>query len=830
MKILKLILKGYTRLQLNQIAEFVYTPTDSIQIIIGTNGSGKSSILEELSPLPADSKYYFKGGSKEIWITKGKNTYAIKSSFDKKDSHSFIENDIELNDGGTVTVQLELVRKYFSYTPETHKLALGHMKFHAMKPPQRKDLFMKLADANYDYAIAYYNRLKQRYNDTVSGLRLERKRIVTESTKVLPQEEFDRIKEETKDLHSSLDFLMEHRVPPNGSNGPIEQQLRVVEQTLSQITKSHCRRYYDLASEPVLDIDQLRSELDDIKAIIRSYELTNTRLFEEFEKINEAYQTLQLSHSKNIFTLDSQIRNEESMIEELLSKRSLRAEPHPNPELALEIIQTHEDRLITLLEALPGNQDKIYSRAKLDTYREQQAEIDEKLRITKGFIVEKQGTLQHYESMKSEGTTECPNCKHSWIRGYNPIAVSSLKDSLETLEKDRVILQQLSDEVATKIAGIYSYFNKYQAFIAATNQLPVLNPLWDHLNKTESIINNPSIAMQEIKNYSKDLAYEIKCVAARARIKELTDLVSVSKLTVNLDFDKTKERKEQLEEQIAKDQKDYNRTIERKNYLDRTIASILAITDSREQLSKLIDQHASLNSELEENTRRLIYSDFVREIQSMLARSENVLRESEGQYRVIASIQANIDQLEVQERILKIVLKELSPTEGLIAEGLFGFMRIFVKQMNEIIQRIWTYPLKVMPCSVEEGQKLDLNYKFPVFVNKQEKPKDDVSEGSTAMKEVIDLAFTITAMKALKLGDFPLFLDEFGHSMDPVHKEATTSLINTIMQQESFSQLFMISHDMLQYGSLTNTQVLVLCADNITIPKHCVYNTHVTMN
>lgn len=830
MKILKLILKGYTRLQLNHIAEFVYTPTDPIQIIIGTNGCGKSSILEELSPLPAESKYYFKGGSKEIWIAKGKNTYVIKSSFEKKDTHSFIENDIELNDGGTVTVQLELVRKYLGYTPETHRLALGHIKFNELRPPQRKDLFMKLEHANHEYAVAYYNRLKQRYNDIVSGLRLERKRIVTESTKVLPQEEFDRIKEETKDLHACLDFLMEHRVPPNGSNSPLEQQLRVIEQTLSQITKSHCRRYNDLANEPVLDIDQLRSEVDDLKAIIRSYELTNTRLFEEFEKVNEAYNTLQMSHSRNIFTLDSQIRTEESIIEELMGKRSLRTEPHVNPELALEVIQSNENHLITLLEALPSNQDKIYSRAKLDQYREQQTEIDEKLRITKGFIAEKQGTLQHYESMKSEGTTECPNCKHLWIRGYNPIAVSSLKDSLETLEKDRVVLQQLSDEVATKIAGIYSYFNKYQAFIAATNKLPVLNPLWDYLNKTESVISNPSIAMQEIKNYSKDLAFEIKCQTARNKIKELTELVSVSKLTVNLDFDKTKERKEELEAQIAKDQKDYNRTIERKSYLDKTIASILAITESREQLTKLIEQHTSLNAELEENTRRLIYSDFVREVQSMLARSENVLRESEGQYRVIAAIQDNINQLETQERLLKITMKELSPTEGLIAEGLFGFMRLFVKQMNEIIQRIWTYPLKVMPCSVEEGQKLDLNYKFPVFVNKQEKPKDDVSEGSTAMKEVIDLAFTITAMKALKLGDCPLFLDEFGHSMDPVHKQATTNLINTIMQQESFSQLFMISHDALQYGSLSNTQVLVLCADNITIPKHCVYNTHVTMN
>ena len=830
MKILKLILKGYTRLQLNQITEFVYTPTDSIQIIIGTNGSGKSSVLEELSPLPADSKYYFKGGSKEIWISKGKNNYVIKSSFDKKDSHSFIENDIELNDGGTITVQLELVKKYFRYTPETHRLALGHMKFHAMKPPQRKDMFMKLADANYDYAIAYFNRLKQRYNDVVSALRESRRRIVTETIKVLPQEEFDRIKEETKDLHACLDFLMENRIPPNGSNTSIEQQLSATEQTLTQLAKSLSKRFVELNNFEELDIEVLKGQLDDTKAIIRSYELTNTRLFEEFEKVNEAFNTLQLSHNRNLFTLDSQIRTEEDIIAEMMGKRSLKTEPHVNPQLALEVLNSNEDRLITLLESLPANAEKIYSRVMLDNFRAEQAAVEEKLRIVKNHISERQGTLQHYESLKNEGSTECPNCKHSWIRGYNLLAVTSTRDALEQSEKERAALQAQADALALKITDIYNYFSKYQAFINATNALPALTPLWDYLNQKESIINNPAIAMQEIKLYAKDLAYEIKCESSKNRIKELTELVTGSKLVPNLDYDLTKERKEELEAKIAKDQKDYNLTVERNKRLDYAINAINTFNETKAQLQKLVERHEQLNDELIENTRRLIYTDFVRDIQSMLARSENVLRESEGQYRIIAHIQSTIDQMEVQERVLKLALKELSPTEGLIAEGLFGFMRIFVKQMNEIIQRIWTYPLKVMPCSVEEGQKLDLNYRFPVFVNKQEKPKDDISEGSTAMKEVIDLAFTVTAMKALHLGDCPLFLDEFGHSMDPVHKEATTTLINTIMQQESFSQLFMISHDMLQYGSLTNTQVLVLCADNITIPKHCVYNTHVTMN
>ncbi len=60
MKIQKLVLKHYKRLQLNQITEFTFIPKETIQIVIGTNGSGKSSVMAELSPLPPDPKDYLK--------------------------------------------------------------------------------------------------------------------------------------------------------------------------------------------------------------------------------------------------------------------------------------------------------------------------------------------------------------------------------------------------------------------------------------------------------------------------------------------------------------------------------------------------------------------------------------------------------------------------------------------------------------------------------------------------------------------------------------------------------------------------------------------------
>lgn len=95
------------------------------------------------------------------------------------------------------------------------------------------------------------------------------------------------------------------------------------------------------------------------------------------------------------------------------------------------------------------------------------------------------------------------------------------------------------------------------------------------------------------------------------------------------------------------------------------------------------------------------------------------------------------------------------------------------------------------------------------------------------MKEIINLAFKITAMKYMNLLDTPLYLDEFGSAMDNGHRNEVISLIKTFSEQRTFSQMFIVSHDVTQYSSLPNAQVCVICNDNIITPQH--YNEHVTM-
>jgi ABC-type hemin transport system ATPase subunit len=85
-------------------------------------------------------------------------------------------------------------------------------------------------------------------------------------------------------------------------------------------------------------------------------------------------------------------------------------------------------------------------------------------------------------------------------------------------------------------------------------------------------------------------------------------------------------------------------------------------------------------------------------------------------------------------------------------------------------------------------------------------------------------------MQYLGLADHPLFLDEFGRTFDPAHKHASIGIIKTLIDQNVFPQVFMISHDYYQYGGLANSQIIVLNDLNVAPPAGAIVNQHVTMS
>lgn len=200
-------LVGYKRLMLNNIKHFRMTPESRIQLILGTNGSGKSSLIAELSPLPAVSSNYTKDGSKTISITSNGDEYILKSTFLNGQSHSFVKNGEELNKGGTVTVQKELVMSTFGIDQSIHDLMTGVDRFTTMSPAKRRELLTKLCDKDYTYALEVYSKLLEKQRDITGALKLAKKKLVVETSRLVDESKMVEFEESVKNLVSAIDKL-----------------------------------------------------------------------------------------------------------------------------------------------------------------------------------------------------------------------------------------------------------------------------------------------------------------------------------------------------------------------------------------------------------------------------------------------------------------------------------------------------------------------------------------------------------------------------------------------------------------------------------------------
>ena len=172
-----------------------------------------SSLLWELSPLPGNPKHFSKTGSKLIKIENNASHYVLQSNFQSKQTHSFVCDDVEHNPGGTISIQKELVFTHFGLTEDIHKILTEKETFTMMSYARRKEMFLKLCDTNYDYAISVYNKLKTQHRDVTGALKLTKKTLVLESEKLLQEHELASLQTEAQALHECLTQLLEYRKP-----------------------------------------------------------------------------------------------------------------------------------------------------------------------------------------------------------------------------------------------------------------------------------------------------------------------------------------------------------------------------------------------------------------------------------------------------------------------------------------------------------------------------------------------------------------------------------------------------------------------------------------
>jgi DNA repair exonuclease SbcCD ATPase subunit len=840
MRYTALILKHFKRFALNQISLFDLRPTEQIQLILGTNGSGKSSLLGELTPLPANAADYLKGGSKEIHISHRGSTYVLISSFESGNKHYFRKDDEELNPGGTQAVQKELCKQEFGVTPDTHELSTGLLRFTGMGPSHRREWYTRMSDVSFDYAIGVYDKLRKEHRSVVGALDLDKKQLVTEQSKIITEEEQQLLVNDVKDLHRELERLLEIKRRPDRPMDVVEEQRRLTERDLLELSnkllnlkvESPAHLYRDewgiLQPLEFKSIDGVNAYIDDLREQIAAQNAVMEKLVADHSKQKDTVEVLKKQGADGIESVRKKINEwAEKRVEAMKGLRLKLDFSHTDPVQAKRTIEAIKHDLEALVFELPVNTSKTFGSAVLGELKQSAQTLKDQHRRKVNEQAQLSARKQHAEEHREKGVTTCPKCNHSFHMGMSDAQMDELKKRLVIVGQEIEKLEEHLKKLEAAIAEQEEYGARYRAIIQLTRSTPALKPFWEYVAEKELLVNAPRSVMSTMQILENDVDLECMIDAMNAEIEELKKLLAKSEELGDQNLGEAVEKLNTLTTEIeahtkalAQSRRELNDFHTYRKQLQEAMALELKINVAMVTFE-------NLTHEAVETLRLSTIEQCFRQTQSTLARKEEVLKAVHQQKAIVEHLKTTIVRRTMEEEALKHCVRELSPTDGLIAEGLLGFIKNFTHQMNQLIRKIWAYPLEVLPCGISSERGAELDYKFPLMVGTRDNIVSDVSRGSSGMQEIVDLAFKVIGLKYLGLEHGTLMLDEFGKTLDLEHRTAAVMAIKMLMETKPFSQLFMISHYESHYGAFSNAQVCVLDARNIAVPK--THNTHVTI-
>jgi hypothetical protein len=805
MIIKKLEIQGFKRVFLSEINKLLYTPKEKIQMILGTNGSGKSQLLTQLTPLPANiNKDYKENGYKIIEIEYNNKTYILHSGVNGKNKHSFLVEDIELNPSGTGKVQQQLVKEHFNITPHIHQILLGNTKFTSMSAIERKKWITEISTIDYTYPIAVFNRLKQRHRDVVGGLKILQENIVKLENGLLSNEELKRLSLDRDKLNEFIEHLISLL-----SHDVQENQLST---TIKELHKYNEQLRYSLVNDTGL------GNTKDIIVLIEQKNQLITRNNKITHEMDQLAKIVESNTDKNTVL---------KTIEDLSLKL----------KVLTESVYVETTDLKTMISSFKGSYSDIVGilselleydqwNATKDNYTTLDNILTEKLTLKETMVnrlklIETE--ILGLEKLNTEeNQVECPKCSNIWRLNYDVNKHEVLKNDREqyllkitTLTKDivartkdldhikakRDIIKNIGNMVTTQLSlkPIFIYLLKGFSIYTESINIPLskleylsqdINK-WDEINQIELTLKEQEIALKEI-----ELSEKLK--------KEFNN-ISGDKLKIELDSN-TKQLN------VIK-----NDIIVVENILRREQMLKELVTKTTNQLAVVYsDKKKYLN---------LVRNNHLKELIGLLKEEyleiTNRITDATSYLDKIKEDRKRLDEYNKKEKVLKVLLKELSPNEGLIAKSINSFLNVFINDINKLINTVWSYDMYLLPCEVGEGN--DLDYKFRVRVNGAE-TIEDISKTSSSMQEMIDLAFKIVFMKYAGLQEAPLILDEFGRTFDAEHRVSAYATIDKIIANK-FSQLFIVSHYESLYGRFNNVDINILNSDGVDTDTINEYNT-----
>ena len=819
MKIIKLILNKYKRFTLTKPDVFEYVPEKKVQIILGTNGSGKSSLLSELTPIPPNKGDFRPGGCKEIHIEHNGKLYVLTGDFTKSPRYSFSVDGEELNPSGTLSIQKTLVSQHFDVDKDIYKLVSGKSSFSAMTLGERRKWFTELLDSNLEYALGVYKRLTEHKRDLEGTIKILRTKATREKENLLKPSDIIKIEEEISFLKKYKEDLLSRKEDVENFN--VRDYIDSHNEKLMNTINS-----YRLNSNPPIrdNPNNTTSMVDKINSEVKVLQQQADALHQQLSKLHTNKEEISTTE---VSTLEQELDKVKQDIGNLMSLIPEELElTLTDVEEFVRVYQTVYVRLSELFADMPHDPDRIYHKDNLNKLNEERLKLIKHIDTDEKLLESKIEEKNKLDALYKQDDVECPKCHHTWKPGYTDREhhlqlskeIEELHHRITTRRKRVNEIEdhlKLIQERTSKLSEVYNIFNRWDQ----------LQTVWKYIERNTDLYTGGEPVISTLYQLY-DISTKVSPISNL--LKEYTSIkkeIEQAKKIDKLQIDNLKNQIDTLTEQYH-NVKDRIRTLEKKaRFYTKVTNQLHHIQREFDNLNEELENRKDMYSKSSKLLEQHVLNNVITLINNILVEKEKMYNETMLFSNTISELEKQIDELTAKKEVTDMIIEALSPKQGLIGKVIIPKINAIIDAVNEKISTVWTYPLEIVKYDPETITKLD--YKLKVLVNGTE-IVDDIKDTSSAMKEIIDLAFRLVVLSYKQL-DVPLYLDEFGKSMDSIHRTRIYQMLVQTADVSPYTHVFIVSHFVSSYGSVSNADFVIMSEDNIDIPGGVEYNKVVTI-
>lgn len=813
---------------------------EDVQVIIGSNGSGKTQTTRQLSLYPPVRSLFGKKGFKQLVVENHGQEYILESQFEKPSSPHFFKNqeNENLNTSGTTENQSDLIEEYLGITSFIDDLIMNRPLFPKWGNAKRKEFLMDHNPDDIGFILPLAKKISSDIKACKNNLaRLVSRKILLEQD-LLNDETLISLENEKKNIDTVLSHLQNYLFNIEVYDRTLDLTKPLI--SLDEIPVIHNQIkncYYKLGKLSHINRNDVerQSQKEELLSAVAKYDQriqdTQASLAQETQMLNELetqYKELAVDESLHQIDLTiDQLTQEKDKLkavkplfelsqEELTKKRDEISLLHQH----LEIFQTRSVRLLStkkrqirerLLSVYQYKQTSYHNR--LNDLENQLEDLSKKHHLSPKDIPE-----------KPCAKNACPLYTY-FTREYEHFEERRQKIQ-KSLEKGRRKTKRLDlyvNALRTYLKSSEPYHQEIQWLINYAQTNPILYQLLRQIDILSTLSTQPNriiIKLQEAydqieiwlkyKQIENDLqiAYTLKNRHISSESHDTIKLVSTIENTKKL---------------LSELRRALNELLYHKSVLSDHLSEIDQFNHLKNIILKVKQDHSQTLSSLENQSKQKQLSFIKNKIEEI--RSFYFLRMSEIERTLKAqtSLKDRYNE-EIIKQINQIEkeLKDLQQIEQALIiipkENMVGFINDLIDQTNRFLEVVWTIPLKVDRLSLDDT----LDYTFNVTGdNHSIHEMRDCSEGQT---EIISLCFNLALRVILGHLNYPLCLDEPGRTFDKTHRQNLIALFKRLLNDKIISQLFIISHDAIIHESFSQSETLVLRDENIVLPE--VYNKH----